>query len=84
MPAAPGVDNDFWADFETRDTVVVHSSDHGTVRLAELLRNVGLEDNEQDEFQLEQGGGFRGVGPLSAELQIWLPGSIGYEPSDRR
>ncbi len=79
-----GVTNDFWADFENRDTVVVESSDHGMVRLAELLLNVGLADNEQNEFQLEQEGGFRGVAPLSAELGISLPGSLGYDPNDRR
>ena len=79
-----GVTNDFWADFEARDTVVIQSSDQGTVRLAELLLNASLEDNDQDEFQLEQEGGFRGVGPLSAELRIWLPGSLGYDPNDRR
>jgi len=79
-----GVTNDFWADFEARDTVVIESSDYGTVRLAELLLNAGLSDNDQDEFQLEQEGGYRGVAPLSAQLGIWLPGSLGYDPSDRR
>ena len=84
MGPVNGVANDFWADFEARDTVVIQSSGHGTVRLAELLLNASLRDNEQDEFQLEQEGGFRGVGPLSAELRIWLPGSLGYDPNDRR
>jgi hypothetical protein len=79
-----GVTNDFWADFEARDTVIIQSSDEGTARFAELLLNAGLNDNGQDEFQLEQEGGYRGVGPLSAELGIWLPGSLGYDPNDRR
>jgi hypothetical protein len=65
MPPVNGVTNDFWADFDARDTVLLKSSDHGTVRLAGLLLNAGLEDNEQDEFRLEQEGGLRGVGPLT-------------------
>jgi hypothetical protein len=35
----------------------------------------------QDEYRLEGEAGFRGVAPLSAELSVWLPGSLGWEPS---
>jgi hypothetical protein len=71
MGPVNGVTNDFWADFEARDTVVIQSSDQGTVRFAELLLNASLEDIErhaslhggaQDgtESAVGSGGGNRG------------------------
>jgi hypothetical protein len=80
----PGVTNDYWLEFELRNTVLVESSDRATVRLAQLLLDAGLEDNVQDEFQLGPDWcGMRGVAPMSAVLSIFLPGSIGYDPEDQ-
>jgi hypothetical protein len=63
---------------ETVDTLIGFGTDRGTARIAELLLNAGLEDSPQDEYQLESEAGNRGVSPASAELSLWLPGSIGY------
>ena len=49
---------------------------------AELLLNAGLEDNQKLEFRLAGECGYRGVGPGSAELALWLPGSLGYLDSE--
>ena len=41
--------------------------------------DASLEDNEQVEFDLEgEVGGYPGVAVGSAEMQIWLPGGLGY------
>lgn len=50
----------------------------GTFRFAELLLNAGCSWNEVDEYALEGDAGYRGVGPRSAELKIYLPGSDGW------
>ncbi len=65
------------------NTLVGFGNDVGSARLAELLLNAGLDNNPRDEYQLEGEPGFRGVGVASSELQIWLPGSLGYDPRDR-
>ena len=49
------------------------------VLFAELLLNVGRPDNLIDEYQPEGEGGFRGVGEHSAEVQLYLPGSLGWD-----
>jgi hypothetical protein len=73
----------FWREFEDRNTVVVESSDKGTARLAQLLLDAGLEDNIEDEFVLGPDWcGIRGTAPMSAVMNIFLPGSIGYDPED--
>jgi len=64
------------SDWEHRDTVFVEGSAAGTVRLAELLLNAGCSWNLVREFDLEGDAGFRGVAPMSAELQIALPDSF--------
>lgn len=61
-----------------RDVVVGFGARAGVVRLAELLLNAGRPSNEVVEFRLEAEPGFRGVGPTSAEIAIWLPGSLGF------
>jgi hypothetical protein len=38
-----------------------------------LLLNISLPQSEQDEFELEYGSGFRGVGVNSAETRLFLP-----------
>lgn len=65
-------------DLPNRDTVVGYGSDQATCLFAELLLNAGLADNQQLEFRLEGECGYRGVGPGSAEIALWLPGSLGY------
>jgi hypothetical protein len=64
------------AEWQGRDTVFLESSYSGTVRLAELLLNAGCSWNDVREYELEGDAGFRGVAPMSAELQIILPGSF--------
>ncbi len=67
---------DFLADC---DTVVGFGHDLSAVNMAELLLNASLDDNEQVEFDLEgEVGGYPSVAVGSAEMQIWLPGGIGY------
>lgn len=65
-----------------RDVIIGFGPRWGVVRLAELLLNAGRPSNEVVEFRLEAEPGFRGVGPASAEIAIWLPGSFGFlDPS---
>jgi hypothetical protein len=56
-------------------------SDTGSVRLAELLLNAGQTGNPEAEYVLEGDGGYRGVGYLSAEAHLWLPGSAAWDPT---
>jgi hypothetical protein len=67
---------DGWA---RRDTVRGFGSDRATVRLAELLLDAGRPDNPVQEYELEGEGGFRGVGVHSAEVSLYLPGSMGWD-----
>lgn len=73
-------------DWQHRDVVFVESSPLGTARLAELLLNAGCTWNQTREYELEGEAGFRGVAPLSAEVQIFLPGSDYWpvHPRNRR
>jgi hypothetical protein len=64
--------------WEKRDTVRGFGSDEANVRFAELLVNASRPDSEVDEYELEGEGGFRGVGPQSAEVMLFLPGSPGW------
>jgi hypothetical protein len=54
------------------------AASQGMFRLAELLLNAGCSWNEVREYALEGDAGYRGVGPMSAELRIFLPGSHGW------
>lgn len=63
-------------DWKNQDTVRIFGSDKGMVRFSELLLNAALPQNEEDEYQLEGEGGFRGVGINSAEATLLLPGHI--------
>ena len=65
-------------DWNARDAIWILGAIYGTVRLAELLLNAGCSWNPVREYALEGDSGFRGVGPTSAELRIFLPGSDGY------
>jgi hypothetical protein len=47
-------------------------------RFAELLLNAGCSWNEVRDYALEGDAGYRGVGPMSTELRIFLPGSDGW------
>ena len=62
-----------------RDTIRGFGGVDGTASFAEFLLNVSRPSNTQLEFVLEHEPGFTGVAPGSAELNIWLPGSIGWE-----
>lgn len=64
-------------DLETRDVAVGFGGIEGSCRFAELLLNASRPTNDELEFALESEIGFRGVGPGSAEITIWLPGSLG-------
>ena len=48
------------------------------VPLSELLLNAGCSWNEVRDYDLEGDAGYRAVGPMSAELTIFLPGSDGW------
>lgn len=64
-------------DWSRRDTVWLSPS-RRTLRFAELLLNAGCSWNEVREYALEGDAGYRGVGRMSAELRIFLPGSDGW------
>lgn len=73
--------NDFVATDEQwsqRDTIRGFGSDKGAVRLAELLLNATRPQNDIGEYQLEGDGGFRGVGPHSAEARLLFPDILGW------
>jgi hypothetical protein len=62
-------------DWDARDTVWIPPRHSGTFDLAELFLNAGCSWNTVREYTLEGEAGYGGVGPMSAELCIWLPGS---------
>ena len=66
-----------YEDLEHRSTAEGFGSLRGSCHFAELLLNASQPSNTQLEFALECECGFRGVGPGSAEISVWLPGSIG-------
>jgi hypothetical protein len=59
----------------TKDTLVGFGTTVGHALLAELLLNASDPSNTTTEIHLESEAGFRGVGSLSAEATIVLPGS---------
>lgn len=65
-------------DWKRRDIVKIFGNDVGMVLFAELLLNLSLSENEQDEFELEGEGGFRGVGINSAEVRLNLPNNFAW------
>ncbi|HEX6684015.1 MAG TPA: hypothetical protein VF062_14520 [Candidatus Limnocylindrales bacterium] len=68
------------AEWAARDTIVGFGTAQGVARFGQLLLDAGHPDGELDEYHLEGEAGNRGVAPLSAELNLWLPGSIAWEP----
>jgi hypothetical protein len=68
-------------DRENRDTVRGFGRDTGSMLFAELLLNASQPDNPLNEYDLEGDGGYRGVGYLSTEVKLWLPGSPGWDPT---
>jgi hypothetical protein len=68
------------AQWLARDTVVGFGTPDGVARLGQLLIDAGDPAADEDEYRLEGEAGERGVAPLSAELIIWLPGSLGWDP----
>jgi hypothetical protein len=71
-----------WPSDPVRDTVVGFASDRGAYAIAELLLDASQAWNEQVEYTLEGPYGFGGVAPASAELRLWLPGSVAWNESD--
>jgi hypothetical protein len=67
-------------DWKQRDTVIGFGRDGGSVLFAELLLNAGRLENSVNEYSLEGDAGVRGVGPMSAEVTLFLEGSIGWRP----
>lgn len=65
-------------DWSARDTIWISATSPGTFLLAELLLNAGCSWNTVRDYALEGDAGYRGVGPMSAELRIFLPGSDGW------
>lgn len=61
------------------DTVAGFGFESATVRLAELMLNIGLLDNPVTEYVLEGEGEHRGVGDRSADVRFLLPGSTAWE-----
>jgi hypothetical protein len=65
------------------DTVIGFGHDLAAVRVAELMLNASLDDNNEVEFDLESDvGGYPSVAVGSTELRIWLPGGLGFIDSD--
>jgi hypothetical protein len=65
-------------DLPHRNVAVGFGPPKPAALFAELLLNASLPACQELEFSLEGECGNRGVGPGSAEIQIWLPGSVGY------
>ena len=70
-------------DWQNRDTLWLDPAP-GTFLLAELLLNAGCSWNPVREYALEGDAGYRGVGKMSAELRILLPGSFGWMEPDEK
>ena len=68
-------------DWRKRDTIWIGPTP-GMFHLAELLLNAGCSWNRVRDYALEGDAGYRGVGPMSAELRIFLPGSDGWPYAD--
>jgi hypothetical protein len=49
-------------------------------RFGQFLLDIGNPAHPGDEYNLEGEAGSRGVAPSSAELTVWLPGSLGWQP----
>lgn len=64
------------------DTVVAFGSDRASVRMAELLLDLSLEDHIIDEVQFWSLFYYRSVAVGSAELVIWLPSGLGFIDED--
>ena len=64
------------------DTVVAFGSRRASVRMAELLLNLALEDHIIDEVQFWGLFFYRSVAVGSAEFVIWLPGGFGFDDED--
>jgi hypothetical protein len=65
-----------WA---SRDLVRLCGSDLALARLAALLLDAGRPENPVVQYDLEDEGGFRGVGIHSAEAFFVLPGSLAWD-----
>lgn len=69
------------AELEPRDTVVGFGREAAMLFIAALLLDFGI-DQDQREIDLESDAGFGGVGPSSAEMRLWLPGSAAWSEED--
>jgi len=71
-----------WPGDPLRDTVVGFASDRGAYAIAELLLDVSQAWNDELEYTLEGPYGLGGVTADSAEICLWLPGSLGWKEHD--
>jgi hypothetical protein len=70
------------------DSIVITRTHHDyggcwradVARFGQFLLDIGNPAHPGDEYNLEGEAGSRGVAPLSAELTVWLPGSLGWQP----
>lgn len=65
-------------EWDARDVVEGFGRPEAAARLAQLLLDLSRPDCPIKEVQLEGELGFRGVAPGSAEVRLWLPGSVGW------
>lgn len=62
-----------------RDTVIGFGPQTGHVLFAELLLNASQTWSEETEFELESDGRLGGVGPMSTDVRLWLPGHTYFD-----
>ena len=67
--------------WRARDTVVGFGTQEGVARFGQFLLDVGNPTHDGEVYRLEGEAGVRGVAPMSAELNLWLPGSYGWNSS---
>jgi hypothetical protein len=65
-----------------RDTLLGCGGANASARFASLLLDLARPGNECVEVELEGEAGFGSLAPASAELKIWLPGSVAWEYGD--
>ncbi len=66
-------------DWNNRNVIRGFGRDKGNILFAELLLNFSRTHETLDEINLEGELGFRSVGPGSVEVNLYLPGSLGWD-----
>ncbi len=65
-------------DRNKRDIIEGFGSDIGCSLFAELLLNIGRNEEKKERIVLECDAGYRGVAPASAEIQLWIAENDDY------